>query len=166
MQVIARSIEETREFAEGIVARLKGWEFVSERSAVLGLSGPLGAGKTALVKCIASVLGVVEDVTSPTFVLRTDHPTADSVFRTLVHIDGYRLESPEEARTIGWDVLLGEPNMLVCVEWAERFGDFLPGDVFSVSASAVGDEHSFIFSESGAVSGSGGAAGGSGGEFV
>ncbi len=41
----------------------------STEATVVGLSGHLGAGKTAFVKLVAKLLGVKEEVTSPTFVI-------------------------------------------------------------------------------------------------
>jgi tRNA threonylcarbamoyladenosine biosynthesis protein TsaE len=51
------------------------------------LSGPLGAGKTALTQGIGAALGVRGVVTSPTFVLARVHRGP----LPLVHVDAYRL---------------------------------------------------------------------------
>ncbi len=56
------------------------------------LAGPLGAGKTVLVRGLARGLGVTGPVTSPTFVIAREHrppPGAPGV--PLVHVDAYRL---------------------------------------------------------------------------
>ena len=42
-------------------------------------------------------------------------------------LTGIGLDNPAEARTIGWDDLLGMPNTLVCAEWAERFRGVFAG---------------------------------------
>jgi tRNA threonylcarbamoyladenosine biosynthesis protein TsaE len=56
------------------------------------LSGPLGAGKTALVRGLARGLGVAGAVTSPTFVIAREHrPLPDGAGVPLVHVDAYRL---------------------------------------------------------------------------
>ena len=145
MDAVSVSLEDTRAFASSVVDSLRRSDAVSERAVVLTLSGPLGSGKTALVRCIAGVLGVSETVVSPTFILRADYTTSDSVFSTLVHIDLYRIEG-SAVSTIGWDVVLSMPNTLVAVEWPERASDFLPRSYFSVVASVHGDRHSFSFS--------------------
>jgi tRNA threonylcarbamoyladenosine biosynthesis protein TsaE len=56
------------------------------------LSGPLGAGKTALVRGLARGLGVGGPVTSPTFVIAREHrPLPGGAGVPLVHVDAYRL---------------------------------------------------------------------------
>ncbi|WP_241248993.1 tRNA (adenosine(37)-N6)-threonylcarbamoyltransferase complex ATPase subunit type 1 TsaE [Rhodococcus sp. X156] len=54
------------------------------------LDGPLGAGKTALVRGIAAGLGVRGPVTSPTFIIAREH-AAGTRGIPLVHVDAYRL---------------------------------------------------------------------------
>ncbi len=86
---------------------------------LLMLQGPLGAGKTSLVKGIAKALDIHEPITSPTFTLSQHYPKGTP---PLLHIDLYRLENPtsanelflqeeEEANAIG---------ALMVVEWPER----------------------------------------------
>jgi len=86
---------------------------------ILLLNGPLGAGKTTLVKGIAKSLQIEEPVTSPTFPL-AQHYTSGSP--PLVHIDLYRLEDPNAAN----EFFLQEEEeskamgALLVVEWPER----------------------------------------------
>ena len=147
MRVAARSITETQQFAEDVISVLHKDESTRKRATVLALSGPLGAGKTAFVQCIASLLGISESVVSPTFLLRSDYQTNDDTFSTLTHIDGYRLESTDEANTIGWSEVLASPNTLVAIEWAERFGSHLPEYAYTLTATVGGSEHTFSFSK-------------------
>ena len=76
-----RSLGDTQKFAERMVRSLCKVGWVAERAVVVGLSGDLGAGKTAFVQCVAKVLGVTDTVTSPSFVLRSDYSTTDIVFK-------------------------------------------------------------------------------------
>lgn len=84
-------------------------------------SGPLGAGKTTMIRGIVDALpgGGEAAVSSPSFNILNIYPTTPEV----AHFDLYRLEGlgldPESE-----DILL-EENMLVLVEWSE----FLPGDL-------------------------------------
>ena len=103
------------------------------------LNGPLGAGKTMLVKGIASALGIdQEDVTSPSFTLVNPHPGR----LLLYHIDLYRLdEGAAAAHAVDLDEILTDENAVVIIEWAERLGHYpLPEDVWRVSISGDGDE--------------------------
>lgn len=79
------------------------------------LAGPLGAGKTALVRGIAAGLGVRGPVTSPTFVIARVHrgPRVP-----LVHVDAYRLGSDlGEIDALDLDTDLADA--VVVVEWGE-----------------------------------------------
>lgn len=75
------------------------------------LDGPLGAGKTTLTRGLGAALGARGAVTSPTFVLAREHPTASGV--PLVHVDAYRLPT---ARDLD-DLDLDYAGSIVVVEW-------------------------------------------------
>jgi tRNA threonylcarbamoyladenosine biosynthesis protein TsaE len=94
------------------------------------LSGPLGAGKTVLVKGLARGLGVGGAVTSPTFVIAREHrPSPGSGGVPLVHVDAYRLglgAGPDIADVADIadeldDLDLDTPltGAVVAVEWGE-----------------------------------------------
>lgn len=78
---------------------------------LLVLDGPLGAGKTTLTRGLGAALGARGAVTSPTFVLAREHPTASGV--PLVHVDAYRLTSARELD----DLDLDYDGAIVVVEW-------------------------------------------------
>jgi len=75
------------------------------------LDGPLGAGKTTLTRGLGAALGARGAVTSPTFVLAREHPTASGV--PLVHVDAYRLPTARELD----DLDLDYAGSIVVVEW-------------------------------------------------
>lgn len=87
----------------------------------VGLCGPLGAGKTQLVKGLAEGLGYPGGVTSPTFTLLHEYRGGREA---LFHLDFYRVESQGELLELGWDELLDEG--VVVVEWADRFPRLMP----------------------------------------
>ena len=98
-----------------------------ERAAVLALSGDLGAGKTTFTQYLARELGVGEIITSPTFVIMKKYPLPnDAQFKHLVHIDAYRLESPEELLVLNLNTELHDKGNLVVIEWAEKVASLLP----------------------------------------
>jgi len=107
---------------------LERWGAVLGRAAVeaeafVCLSGPLGAGKSTLVRAACRGAGIEGAVPSPTFTLLNRHQTSDSL--QIWHADLYRLESPDLLVDAGWPELL-EAEGAVFVEWAERAGDWLP----------------------------------------
>lgn len=90
---------------------------------VLGLDGPLGAGKTCLVGGLARGLGVAGPITSPTFTLVNQHAGR----LTLYHVDLYRLGSAREVDELGlWES--AESGGVMAVEWLSRFPGTLPPD--------------------------------------
>lgn len=95
-------------------------------TTVVTLSGDLGAGKTTLVQAIAKELGVQEVVTSPTFVIAKQYTLTHSMWKQLIHIDAYRIDSSAELLPIGWSSMLCLPNTLMIIEWPERVADMLP----------------------------------------
>ena len=86
---------------------------------VLVLTGDLGAGKTQLTKGIAAGMGVVEDVTSPTFTIEMVYQGSEL---ELCHFDLYRLEDAEQLEDIGLYDVLGADGVCV-IEWGEQFAD-------------------------------------------
>ena len=124
----SKSLEETTKIAQEWLAGLADKYSESDEAVVVGLSGHLGAGKTAFVKAIAKEMGVEETVTSPTFVLMKIYETKNAKWPRLVHIDAYRLEQPEELAALQWETLVADPHNLIMIEWPENVGlnEFLP----------------------------------------
>jgi tRNA threonylcarbamoyladenosine biosynthesis protein TsaE len=96
------------------------------------LCGPLGSGKTFLVRALLRLLGVPEQVsvTSPTFTLVHEYEAS----LPLVHADLYRLKTAREVRQLGLDAMRDE-GRTVLVEWGEPFIDVLGGDALLVTLS-------------------------------
>ena len=93
----------------------------SDNSAtIITLSGDLGAGKTSLVKELATHLGITEDITSPTFVImKTYLVKHHDWIKRLVHVDAYRLDGKADLEHLGWNDIVRDPGTLVCLEWPE-----------------------------------------------
>lgn len=102
---------------------------------VVHLEGPLGAGKTTLVRGLLRGLGHEGRVRSPTFTLLEPYelPGCD-----VIHLDLYRLADPGELDYLGIEDLL-RPGGLVLVEWAERGGDRLPGSDLKLELEYEGE---------------------------
>lgn len=84
---------------------------------VVTLSGPLGAGKTTLVREMLKALGHQGEVPSPTFAIVQPY---EALTLPVHHADLYRIEEPEELTEIGLDDVLIDGVLLV--EWPERAG--------------------------------------------
>ena len=113
------SEEETIALGERLAA-----EVLPARGLVL-LQGNLGAGKTTLVKGIASGRGACEpdEVSSPTFTLIHEYGEPARVY----HIDLYRLEQERQVASLGIEELL-DRDALVIIEWGEKFPRLWPKD--------------------------------------
>ena len=104
---------------------------------VLALEGPLGAGKTTLVKGIAQGLEVKDqkEVVSPTFVLIHEYEGREKIY----HIDWYRL-----AKITGQDELLGQEcfdsRAVTLVEWADHGKNIFPKECIHVRMKYKGPE--------------------------
>lgn len=98
----------------------------SEGATVIGLVGDLGVGKTAFVQSLARHLGVVQAVTSPTYLIMREYETTHPVFKHLVHMDAYRIEDVSELGPLRLTEILMRPDTLLCIEWVDRIKEALP----------------------------------------
>jgi len=102
----------------------------------IGIVGPLGAGKTHLVKGIAAGNGTADprEVTSPTFMLIQEYPGR----LRLYHVDAYRLRGSSELIALGFDELVAV-NTVVVVEWADRVRSAMPADTLWIEITPIGE---------------------------
>ena len=91
---------------------------------VLGLSGDLGSGKTALVRGLVRGVGSDARVHSPTFALLNEYAGGRCVVH---HLDLYRLSGAADVRAAGLEEYLASPRGITAVEWIERWDEPLPG---------------------------------------
>lgn len=110
MEVITHSAAETIDLGRRIGNALRG-------SEVFAVEGPLGSGKTQLIKGIAAGAGAeaLDQVNSPTFVLVNEYQGRLDLF----HIDAYRLNSVADFEMLGFDDFL-YPTSVVLIEWADK----------------------------------------------
>ncbi|MFM2159743.1 MAG: hypothetical protein RLY39_274 [Actinomycetota bacterium] len=107
---------------------------------LLLLSGPLGAGKTALTQGIGQALGI-ENITSPTFVISRIHPGKIP----LVHVDAYRLQEGSTAIFDDLDLESYLPTSITVVEWGEGLADRLADEFLEIQIEfGVNDEQRLI----------------------
>lgn len=88
------------------------------RNSIVGLSGDLGAGKTAWVRGFAQGLGYFGRVQSPSFgLIHEYHGGRFPIF----HLDLYRLRSAADVVAAGLEVYLNHPDGVTVLEWPERW---------------------------------------------
>ena len=126
----------TRSATRALGARLAS---VVRAGDLLSLSGPLGAGKTALTAGLGAALGVRSAVTSPTFVLARVHPGP----LPLVHVDAYRLRredgglSLSDLEDLELDARL--EDSVTVVEWGSGAVEALAQDRLDVTLERPAD---------------------------
>jgi len=110
IDIISNSPGQTIEFGRKLGAQLRGGE-------VIGICGPLGSGKTHLIKGIAAGAGAKDhkQINSPTFVIVNEYSGRLDIY----HIDAYRLNSVSEFEMLGFDDFC-YPESVVLIEWADR----------------------------------------------
>ena len=119
LQVRSTSVDDTHSIAAAIAE-------LARRGDLILLAGDLGAGKTAFVQGFGRALGIVDDITSPTFALvHSYHPGR----LALHHADLYRLDRHHELADLGLEELLDDG--VVVVEWGDVVGAAL-GDHLAV----------------------------------
>jgi tRNA threonylcarbamoyladenosine biosynthesis protein TsaE len=130
VEVISRSPAETEALGAGLGALLAGGEFIA-------LTGPLGAGKTVLVRGLARALGCPPgEIASPTYVL-------ERVCRgrlVLRHLDAYRLSGAGEFEAADLGAALAEPGAVAVLEWADRVAEALPAERLEIAFEVLPGE--------------------------
>ena len=102
---------------------------------VVGLVGPLGAGKTTFAQGVAQGLKVPADrhVASPTFALVNEHPGRVP----LVHADFYRINDEAELRELGLEDAFD--RAAVVIEWVDRFRAAVPAERLEIQIAIEPD---------------------------
>ncbi len=144
MEQEIKSIPELEQFAKEFLGQLHKKE---TGATIVGLRGDLGSGKTAFVKAVAGVLGITEEVLSPTFVIAKFYPLEHSAWQQLVHVDLYRIEAKEELRALKWDTIVSDPKNLLMIEWPEQMGELFPSDAAILKFRFIDESTRTIISE-------------------
>ncbi len=123
MEKVTKSREETIEIAKEYGKTLK-------KGDVVLLEGEMGAGKTVFTKGLALVLGVADEITSPTYAYLNDYDGK------LYHYDCYRLSSGEDAEALGLTEYFYGGGVCV-IEWSENIADVLPDNCKKVKIEKI-----------------------------
>lgn len=104
--------------------------------SVVWLTGPLGAGKTTLVRAILQGRGVTDPAASPTYNLVHHHQGPRGA---VYHLDCYRLRHPDQAADLDWETLVAADLLLI--EWPERGGSWVPVATCEIRLDHQDEDH-------------------------
>lgn len=121
--------EATEAFGRALAARLRVGDVVT-------LSGPLGAGKTSIARGVLAALGLAGEAPSPSFAIVQPYDVPE-VTLPVLHVDLYRLDTPDEVEELGLDEARHDAALLI--EWAERAGDAAWPDALALTLSMEPD---------------------------
>jgi tRNA threonylcarbamoyladenosine biosynthesis protein TsaE len=122
-KLVSTSYQHTDRLGQVIGRVLRGGETIA-------LYGPLGAGKTALVRGIAQGLGASPmAVTSPTFVVIHEY---DQGRLPLAHVDLYRIRTARELESTGL-IEYFSGQTVTAIEWADKGRTLLPQDRIEIT---------------------------------
>lgn len=98
--------------------------------------GSMGAGKTTFISALCRVLGVGDEVSSPTFTIVNEYRSGDG--RAVYHFDFYRIEKLQEVLDIGYGEYMDSDGICL-MEWPEKIEAILPEDTLRVHIAELPD---------------------------
>ena len=105
--IISQSSLETQEIAKNIAQEI----LANKRANLVLLEGELGGGKTTFSQGFMAGLGIIENITSPTFVIMKSYSIPNSEYK-IYHLDLYRLNQEWEVLDLGiMDLIQNQKNM-------------------------------------------------------
>lgn len=101
------------------------WQY-AHQYRIWTFSGGMGAGKTTLISVLCQLAGVTDMVSSPTFALINEYDApADTLYKTIYHMDWYRLGHVAEAIQAGIEDSMAQPGVRCFIEWPEQAPELL-----------------------------------------
>jgi tRNA threonylcarbamoyladenosine biosynthesis protein TsaE len=131
MVIKSESIKATNKIAKELAEKISVSK-PKKTAVVLALEGELGAGKTTFTQAFAKALNAKGKITSPTFVLLKSYPIKNRNFKSLIHIDAYRLNDWRDLIPLHIEEIMANPENLVLIEWPERIRPILPAKYIRV----------------------------------
>ncbi len=139
--MLSKNIKETEKIAKIFLDKLLEIPKKHKGALVVGLSGDLGAGKTAFTKFVARHLGIKNKVFSPTYVIFKKYPIKLKEYKFFFHMDAYRLENEKELLNLGWEEIINNEEHLIFIEWPENISKALPSHSKFVFIKHKNDKH-------------------------
>ena len=113
------------------------------KNKVWAFFGEMGAGKTTFIRHICKQLGVVENVSSPTFALINEYHDRSGL--PVFHFDFYRIKNVQEAVDIGCEEYF-QSESICLIEWPEKILNLLPHPYVKVEILLESQQRVFTFS--------------------
>ncbi len=126
LKITTNSPEETFEFGKRLGKELRPGD-------VICLQGDLGAGKTSLAKGICRGLGVVAEITSPTYTIVNEYRGRMKV----AHMDLYRMKSEDDLYDIGFNEYIYGDGVTI-IEWPDKAGTLMPDNYLDINLAGQG----------------------------
>jgi tRNA threonylcarbamoyladenosine biosynthesis protein TsaE len=111
-----------------VIARKILDEYPEER--VFAFYGDLGAGKTTFIKALCQILGVTEEVTSPSFSIINEYEAGG--IDLIYHFDFYRIKKLEEVLDLGYEEYFYSTDYCF-LEWPDKIDELLPESYVYIS---------------------------------
>jgi len=100
-------------------------------NTVFAFYGKMGAGKTTFIKEVCKLLGVTDNISSPTFAIVNEY-RSDIAGELIYHFDFYRIKKLEEVYDMGYEDYFYS-GAICFIEWPELIEDLLPGNTIKVT---------------------------------
>ena len=104
---------------------------------VFAFYGKMGAGKTTFIKALCKLLGVEDEVNSPTFAIINEY-RSETTAELIYHFDFYRIKKLEEVYDLGYEDYFYS-GALCFIEWPELVEELLPLDAKKVTITENAD---------------------------
>lgn len=129
MEIVTENAQATQKLGTELADRIlksASWRIQDDGYAkVFCLYGDLGSGKTTFTQGLAKGLGIKQRILSPTFVFIRSYTLLPTPY-TLYHLDLYRIESLNDAKSLGIEEILNNEKNIVVIEWPEKIAEILP----------------------------------------
>ena len=114
-------------------------EFIKQMGddTVFAFYGKMGAGKTTFIKALCKLLGVEDEVNSPTFAIINEY-RSETTAELIYHFDFYRIKKLEEVYDLGYEDYFYS-GALCFIEWPELVEELLPLDAKKVTITENAD---------------------------